>query len=300
MGTNSPFIDRVSLSDGYVSFFERLLILIGGKVDVRPTLYGWYHLLCFAIVVALCALVFFKARNLSDKQMDRILGITTAILVVFEVYKQLLYTYNPGNDSWVYEWYAFPFQFCSTPMYVMLAAVLIKNEKVRTALYAYLATYGLFAGAVVMIYPGDVFSTYFGINAQTMIHHGAMVVIGVLMYVSGRAKLSHKTILKALPVFGIAVAIALGLNVLYHFFGDPNQTFNMFFISPYYPCTLAVLNLFYGKVPYVVFLMIYVLGFTAAGYIMSLIATGSKKLYDIVREKCSSQKQNDQPKEGVI
>ncbi len=299
MGISTPWINRVSISNGYVSFFERLLILIGGKLDACPGLYGWYHLLCAAITIALCVFVFFKARNLSNKQFDLILGITAGTLILLEIYKQLLYSYNPGDDTWAYEWYAFPYQFCSTPMYVMLAAILIKNEKVRTALYAYLATYGFFAGTVVLIYPGDVFSKFIGINAQTMIHHGAMVVMGVLMYVLGRAKFSHKTILNALPVFGIAVAIALGLNIVYHFFGDPEQTFNMFFISPYYPCTLAVLKFFFGKVPYPVFLMIYVVGFTLAGGVMTLLATGVKKLCELVRKKKDEIKHNDQPAEGV-
>lgn len=300
MNTISPWIDRVSISNGYVSLFERLLILIGGKVETIPSLYGWYHLLCVAVTIGVCVLIFFKARNLSDKQVDLTIALAATALIALEVYKQLLYSYSPETDSWSYQWYAFPFQFCSTPMYVMLAAVLIKNEKVRTALYSYLSTYGLFAGTVVLIYPGDVFSYFIGINAQTMIHHCTMVIIGVLLYVSGKTKFSHRTILDALPVFGIMLTVALGLNIAYHFFGDPNQTFNMFFISPYYPCTLPVANLIYGKVPYLVFLILYAGGFTAAGYIMSLIAMGIKKLRTFVQEKRLPKQQNDQPTESLI
>ncbi len=286
MGTFNPSIDFISFSSNGVSFFERILAFLSGEMN-RPTLYGWYHLLCLIIVVGLCVLIFFKARNLTDKQVDLILGLSAATLLFLELYKQLVFSYDFATDEWSYHWYAFPFQFCSTPMYVMLTASLVRNQKVKDALYSFMATYGLFAGAVVMFYPGDVFIETIGINVQTMIHHGGMVVIGFLLYVSGRAKISHKTILHALPVFCALVSIALTANILYGNFGDPEQTFNMFFISPYYPCTLPVLNLFYGKVPYVVFLFLYVGGFTAAGYIVSLIAMGAQKVRDLLAKKQS-------------
>ena len=277
MGNFQPTIDYISVKTSGVNFFETILKFLDAQMEL-PTLFGWFHLLCFGIVIALCVLVFFKARNLSDKQFNLIIGITGITMIVLEIYKQLNYSYNHVNDTWSYQWYAFPFQFCATPMYVLTLAAFLKNGKVKDSLCSYLATYGFFAGCAVMFYPGDVFIRTIGINIQTMIHHGGMVVIGVLMYVSGRAKFSHKTILKALPTFCAFVTLAMIMNVLYGLYGDPNQTFNMFFISPYYPCTLPVLSIFYGKVPYIVFLLLYIVGFTVAGYVMNLIAMGIHKL----------------------
>jgi hypothetical protein len=91
------------------------------------------------------------------------------------------------------------------------------------------------------------------------------------MYATGTVKLSHKTILHALPTFITLITLALTANILYKQFGDPSQTFNMFFISPYYACTLPILSIINEKVPYLVFLACYVLGFTAAGYVTSLL-----------------------------
>ena len=272
------------LSQSNVNFIEQILSLLDGKMPT-PTLYGWYHLLCLALVFSLCILVFFKARNLSDKQFNFILGGTAVLLLTFEVYKQLNFSYTWENDTWQYQWYAFPFQFCSTPMYVMLAAVLIKNQKLKNALYAFLGTYGLFAGSAVMFYPSTVFIETIGINVQTMIHHGAMVVIGVFVYVSGRVKFSHKSILYALPVFATLVLTALGSNILYHFFGDGEQTFNMFFISPYYPCTLPVLDRIFELVPYPIFLALYFMAFSLAGYIMLLCAILVQRLEIKIKAK---------------
>lgn len=292
MGNFQPSIDFVSVKTQGVTLFEMFLKFLDGRMDT-PTLYGWYHLLCLAITVGLCVLVFLKARNISDKTFNLILGLTAGALLLLEVYKQLNFSYDVSTDTWSYQWYAFPFQFCSTPMYVMLVASLITNGKVKDSLCSFMATYGLFAGAAVMFYPGDVFISTIGINIQTMIHHGMMVVIGVFMYVSGRAKLSHKTILKALPAFVVLVTIAMTANILYGQFGDPEQTFNMFYISPYYECTLPVLSMFYGQVHYVVFLALYVFGFTLAGYVMSLLAMGTAKLGNLVLSKL-------QPKEELL
>ena len=52
---------------------------------------------------------------------------------------------------------------------------------------------------------------------------------------------------------------------------ETGETFNMFYISPFYPCTLPVLNIIYEKTPYIVFLLCYILGFLLAGYIFTLI-----------------------------
>ncbi|MBQ7323989.1 MAG: YwaF family protein, partial [Clostridia bacterium] len=261
MGNFQPTIDYVSVKTNGVNFLEQILKFLSAQMD-RPTLYGWYHILCFVVTIGLCVLVYFKARKLTDKQFNLILGLSGALLLLLELYKQLQYSYDHVTDTWGYQWYAFPFQFCATPMYILVLASLLKNGKVKDSLCSYLATYALFAGTAVMFYPGDVFIRVIGINIQTMIHHGGMVVIGVFMYVSGRVKFSHTTVLKALPTFCTCLGLAMIMNILYGHFGDPNQDFNMFFISPYYPCTLPVLSSIYGKEPYPIFMIVYIFVFT--------------------------------------
>jgi hypothetical protein len=48
----------------------------------------------------------------------------------------------------------------------------------------------------------------------------------------------------------------------------------MFFVSPYFDCTLPVLSAIYPKVPYIAFLLIYNIGFA----IVSLIVYSIQKL----------------------
>ncbi|MBR3266792.1 MAG: hypothetical protein IKI55_01490, partial [Bacilli bacterium] len=65
------------------------------------------------------------------------------------------------------------------------------------------------------------------------------------------------------------VIVAMILNITFIKGGiiAEGTTFNMFFISPYFPCTLPVLSAIYPVVPYPVFLLLYILGFIALGFV---------------------------------
>ena len=259
-----------------MNWFENILKALDGRMET-PTAYGWFHIMSICIMLALIVVVciFCRKTKMSEKAY-RIITITVAsVMILFEVYKQLNFSFNSSTGTWDYQWYAFPFQFCSTPMYVLLLAGLVRPGKFREFLCSFLATFGLLAGLLVMVMPGDVFISTIGINIQTMVHHGMMVVIGIFMWVSGNAKLNVKTALKALAVFAVIVAIAIGLNEIVYASGvliPQHETFNMFFISRHFPSTLPVFSMIYPKVPWVVFVLIYFVGFAIGALIITLIA----------------------------
>lgn len=200
--------------------------------------------------------------------------ITAIIVSVLEIYKQINYTFCVGDNGidCDYQWFAFPFQFCSTPMYVGLLAGMTRKGKLHKAFCAYLATYAMFAGAAVMLYPTTVFSGTMGINIQTMICHGSMIPIGALLYSSGYVKAEQKTLFPAFCVFAVAIAIAAVSNEIAFRTGLlDSETFNMFFISPYCEPSLPVYSLVQRILPFPFCLIVYILGFTVAAYIMLLI-----------------------------
>lgn len=252
-----------------------------------PSAYGWFHLLSIAIVIGLSIFLGIKFKNASEKKVKIFLLITSIILILFEAYKQLVFSYSYSQDGvWDFQWYAFPFQFCSTPMYVCLIASLIKKGKVQECLYSFLATFSLFGGLLVMLVPGDVFIEFIGINIQTMVHHGAMVVIGVVLYASKSIKLQHKTILKACYVFFTLVGIALAFDCIYYWLGG-TETCNLFFISPYFPSTLPVFSVLWQNLPYLLFLLSYILGFSIIAYVVLLVV--------MLINKCLQKKAKQNP-----
>lgn len=252
-------------------FLQNILRLMDSPMKT-PGLFQWFHLLWLGITVATTLALCHWCKG-----KERSVLLWTSLTVMFlEIYKQINYSFSYTNGIiFDYQWYAFPFQFCSTPMYIGLLAALTRGTLHR-ALCSYLSTFSLFAGLCVMVYPGDVFIDTIGINIQTMICHGSMVSIGIYLPITGYVKLEHKTALKALPVFAVCVLLAVGMNEIAHIAGL-KETFNMFFISPHWDCTLPLYSLIHEAVPFPVNLIIYIAGFTLASWIVLLPGIAIRK-----------------------
>ncbi len=273
-----------------MNFLGKVIELLDAGMT-EPVLYGWFHILFLVITVVATALLcrFFKEGT--EKQVRTILLVTALAVMILEVYKQINYTFSfDGNVITAdYQWYAFPWQFCSTPMYVGLAAALWKKGKVHDCLCAYLASFALFAGVCVMVYPESVFIETIGINVQTMICHGSMITIGVYLLYTGYVKAEHKTAVRAMPVFAVMVALAVIMNEIANASGLlEKEDFNMFFVSPHQEPSLPVYSLIQGVVPYPWCLIIYIAGFTLAAYVMILMAMGIKLLVAAVSKKVAA------------
>ncbi len=247
--------------------FAKLLTFLQREMEA-PESFGTFHLLAAMVVIGVTVLACIKLRDADEKTVRRVLLAAWIAMVVLEVYKQIVFTFDvsaTGAITGDYSWYAFPFQLCSTPLYVLPLTIFLKEGRLRDCAIAYLCTFSLFGGLVVMVYPNDVFVKTIGINFQTMIHHGLQVVLGIYLAVHNRRRLSLSHFLGALPVFTVLVASAMLMNVGVHNAlraAGMTDTFNMFFVSPYHPCTLPVLSTVYELVPYPVFLFIYLIGFT--------------------------------------
>ncbi len=262
-------------------FFQNLLRIFDTSMET-PTLYGWFHLMWLGITLGMALILcLVQKKTKSEKLPHYVIFITAIIVTVLEVYKQInfSFSYNSGV-KFDYAWYAFPFQFCSTPMYVGLLAGIIRKGKVHDALAAYLATYAMFAGLCVMVYPGDVFISTIGINIQTMVCHGSMITVGIYLLVTGYVKATHKTILKALPVFCAAAGMAIVMNeIAYHAGLLETDYFNMFYFSPHCDPHLPVFSLVQNAMNTPILeIIIYIAGFTLAAYLILLAAIGIKKL----------------------
>ncbi len=264
-----------------MKFLAGLLEFLDLKMET-PTQFGWFHILSIVLTIAITVLLckYYKPKE-NGKEAKNVILITAIIVTLFEIYKQINYSFSVDNGiiTFYYQWYSFPFQFCSTPMYVGLLTAVFRKGKIHNSLCAYLATYSVFAGAAVVAYTGDVFVRTIGINIQTMVCHCSMIIVGVYLLYTGYVKLEHKTILKALPVFSAAVMLACILNEIAFATGlTANHYFNMFYVSPHLDPHLPVYSLIQPIVPYPISLIIYIAGFTAAAYIILLIGMLIQKI----------------------
>ena len=278
-----------------MNWLERFLILLDSSMTT-PNTFGWFHFMFVIIVIGVTFLLCKFYKDCNEKTFKKIILITWIVIFVLEVYKQINFSFNYDNGivSWDYQWYAFPFQLCSTPLYILPLIAFFKDGKIYQSAIAYTATFAFFGGLAVMIYPGNVFIETIGINIQTMVHHGSQVVMGIFCLVHERKRFDFKYYLKGLPVFGILLGIAVILNItVYHIFQDLNidESFNMFYVGPYFECSLPLLNIIYPLVPFVVFLLIYLIGFVLISYIIYFVFTkinnvvGKKHVYTKIQEE---------------
>lgn len=250
----------------------------------KPTNYGWFHLLCMAIIITATVLLCIHFKDANDMVFRRIALFCWLIMVVFEFYKQIVFTFSVEENVFIkdYDWSAFPYQLCSTPLYILPFVAFIKNQKINDFFASYISTFALFGGIVVFFYPNDVFNhPYLGIHIQTMVHHGLQVVTGVFFAVHNRKRLNFTYFLKAIPVFLILLSIACILNesVLTALQNSGiEDSFNMFYISRYFENHLPLLSTVYQSVDWIIFLLVYTFGFIVASFIVYSIIIGIIKL----------------------
>lgn len=260
-------------------YIESILRILDAQMET-PAPYGWFHLMVFFLAIASAVVLCATHRKANPDRVRSVVLWTAIIVAILEIYKQINYSFSyEGGISFDYQWYAFPWQFCSMPMYVGLLTGIFRKGKIHDCLCAFLATYAIFAGACVMFYPVSIYTGTIGINIQTSICHGSMITVGVYLLYSGYVKLEHRTILKAIPVFAAAVGLAVLFNEIAYVSGLlETETFNMFFISPHCEPSLPVYSLVQEAIPFPCCLVLYVAAFTLASYLILLAAMGIQRL----------------------
>ena len=261
-----------------MNFFENFIYSLKGTMEA-PGNYSTFHLVSIGLAVLLTIVLCVFFKNASNRTFRVVVGIVWAVMLILEIYKQLVYSFNFDGEtvSWSYRWHAFPFQLCSTPIYVLPFVIFLKEGKVRDAAMSFVSTFAFVGGLIVFIYPNDVFESLIGINLQTMIHHGLQIVLGIYFMVYNRHKLNFKYFLRGIGVFAIGFVIANALN-----FGlntVSNSSINMFFISPYVATNLPILSQAYSMLPFWAYLIVFFLGFILAAYIVYAIMFGLIKLF---------------------
>lgn len=252
-----------------------------------PQPYGIFHI-CFVLISAMaCYLLCRCFREPSEKTVRRILLTYSLICIGLEIFKQISFTFSVTNGVITadYQWYAFPFQFCSTPMFVALFAAIIPGSRFYRACIAFLSTFGVIAGVLVMAMPNTVFIDTIGVNIQTMVHHGSQITIGLFLLIRGKACQKLSSTLGGIGVFLTAIGVALILNCTMIHVIPEGEIFNMFFISPYFPSTLPVYSTIQTQVPYPVFLFLYIFPYITVALTIYAAIYPIPRLIALRREK---------------
>ena len=266
-----------------MNIFEKFLYFLQGEMN-RPNPWGWFHIL-WIIVMLLVIFILYKVRNrYSEKRLKIVLATYGVIAFILELLKQLIWAFNydPVTQivTWDYTWYAAPFQLCTTPIYVSLICLFLKKGKVRTALFSYLSYITILGSIATIILPDSVFTHDILINIHTMYLHLGSFVVSVYLFMNKEVEINFKSLRNAFLVFLIFVLIANTMNIIVYNSGILNgDTFNMFYISPYFTSVLPLFDYLYTVLPYPIYLLSYIITIGVGASIIYLLAFLIKKIF---------------------
>ena len=148
----------------------------------QPAPYGAFHIvwLLFVIATIITLCVLYKKEII--KNVNRVLIVTTVVLAVFELYKQI----NVISVGYNFDY--FPLRFNTMLLYIGIVAGMTKG-KFHDNLTAFISTYLLFIGSAVMLNPSSVFANTIGFNVCAMVSYGAMVLVGAFLLYTNEVKI---------------------------------------------------------------------------------------------------------------
>ena len=271
-----------------MNLFEKILYMLQAEMN-EPESFGWFHLLWIGLTLLSIFILFMNRKKYSEKQLKTVLGVYGVIALILEIIKQFIWSFNYDNITgvitWDYQWYAAPFQFCTTPIYVSLICLFLKNNKFRESLLAYLSFFTIIGSFMTIIIPDSCFVKTIEVNIHTMWLHCGSFVVSIYLMLVGAVRINKNNLFNGFKVFIIFVILASILNVSIYNIGILNgETFNMFYISPYFISELPVFDIIQQNVPYIIYLLLYIIAIFGAAFIVYGVATLSKKCYNLIRK----------------
>lgn len=210
----------------------RTLVLMRALMWKTPEPYGLFHALMAGLAV-LSALGAWRLRGLKESRQQKLLFCLGVLLGSGEVLKQVFRFLIV--DQGVYNWWYFPFQLCSVPMYLCLILPFAAKfgRKWERLLCTFMYCYNLPGSILVFAAPYGMMHPYWSLTIHSFMWHILLVFIGLLIAFSGMGSVLWKGFTGSTGLFLACCGIATAVNILAGPYGYPD----MFYITPYYPTT---------------------------------------------------------------
>ena len=202
----------------------------------EPKPYELFHIVMLLVGIPVSIALAWKLRRVSDRSYHRILFAIAVILLLSELYKQLFHFYVMDNKT--YDWWIFPFQLCSLPMYLCAILPFMKKSRWLIPLETFLMDFNLLGGLMALLVPDGLMHPYITLTLHAFVWHFLLLFVGFFIGFSRHGDTSLSGFIKTLPILLICIGAATLLNVLFHSYGD----INMFYISPYKITTQPVFS----------------------------------------------------------
>ena len=230
---------------------NRILTETAWEMDV-PGMFGAFHLIASAAVITAAVIFARLASALSQGSRIRLLAAAGWLLLILEIYKQLFLFYVVNGS--VYDWWFFPFQLCSIPMYLCILLPLFtdpgRGSRSHFAAYVsesfltFMAAYTFVSAVSALLYPEDFLRRYVTLTLHGFVWHGILLFISLVIIFSRMADLSARGFIRATILFLLLCPAAVIINI----YAEPlmNAAFSgvagtlphtyaaMFYLNPYH------------------------------------------------------------------
>lgn len=173
---------------------------------------------------------------LTEERAVRILNRLGWFLLVCEIYKQIFLYYIINQQN--YDWWFFPFQLCSLPMYLGLLLPALKKGSFRTMLCTFMQDFGLLGGIAALLVSDGFRHIHWSLTLHGYLWHLILILMSLVIFCSGLSDLSFKGFLRTLPFFAFCCCIATFINLT----APEHGTADMFYISPYHPSVQLLIH----------------------------------------------------------
>lgn len=179
------------------------------------------------------------------EKTDLFFVVCGILMLCGEIWKQLTLTFVLGGGQ--YDWWYFPFQLCSIPMYILLFYPLLHHLAVRQTIHAFLMCYSLLSGTAVF---ADTTGLHYPLPALTFLSyswHILLIIIGITSGITylrltrnnNKKALFSRTLSRAFPLRPFLYATFLYLICclaaeILNLTLDRLGTINLFYINPDY------------------------------------------------------------------
>lgn len=246
----------------------------------RPQPYGFFHI---AWVLAALLTVLLLQKRKGEKLTERVFSLFGWTALFLEALKQVSWSFSCGAQGaavFNYQWYAAPFQLCTTPAYVAALYPFIRSVRVRNALRGYLAYFTLLGSVAVALFPENIYTEEVLINIHTSFLHMGGLFLSLWLLFSDRVA-PKRDFWDGYKVFLCFAGFALVLNIaVYHMANlrSSGACFDMFYISPYYTSPVPVFSALDKALPYPLFLFLYLFAFWIGGALIAYISTAVRRI----------------------
>lgn len=262
----------------------KLIELVNVEMEV-PRFLGTFHVI-FCVLVALSCALAIRMRDTSDRRFRISIAVMFSVMAILEIMKQFVFhmSVSDGRVTLNYSFGDFPFQLCSTPLYVLPLLSFLPDSRLRDFAASYTMTFGIIGGLAVYLVPKSVFINRVFINFQTMIHHGLQIVSGIFTAAYFRRRVNRSFFYGGVKLFFFFFIIANLLNTVGYealvALGaiEVGDSFNMFYISPRPDQQIPMLSSLIKGIPPVIYIVGY---FVVLTLISAFIAFLTRQITDI-------------------